>query len=384
MKKELRMNNVIFLTGATGFVGANILIRILERDETATVVALIRADSVEMAQKRLEEVLCTISPEQDPAIWDRIQLLPGDITLENLGLDDSTYTELSEEVTHVIHAAASVQFTMTLEMARKVNVDGTKRVMAFARRAYDSGSLRRVAYVSTAYVSGSRSATIHENDDLRPNGFSNTYEQSKYEADSFVRSLMKSMPIMVFRPSIIVGDSETGRTPCFNVLYPMLRLLQNGSLSVIPGSPETPADVVPVDFVCDALYHIFFDANGKTGQVYHLAAGHRASTLHEVASFALDFFHTISGDRNLHHIRFIPSILYRMGKTVLSLQSRALSRAMEIYEPYLFVRRTFDNSNTVAALQGSGIVIPTFVEYGATILGYCIKFNWGKRLRRAA
>jgi len=126
------------------------------------------------------------------------------------------------------------------------------------------------------------------------------------------------------------------------------------------------------------------EVDAKAGQVYHLTAGERTSTLRDVADFALDYFRSISGDRSPRRITFIPSFFYRVGKSFVGSQNKAFSRAMDIYEPYLFVRRTFDNSNTIAALRGSGVVNPTFVEYGSAILRYCIWCNWGKRVRRAA
>ena len=378
------MKKIIFLTGATGFVGANLLVRLLKGDSTTEVMALIRANTEQHARQRLEDVLHIVSPDTQNEIWNRIQVITGDITLEHLGMNESLYTELTDKVTHIIHSAANVQFILSLDVARKTNVDGTKHVMAFALQAYKSGSLKRVAYVSTAFVSGSRSSVIYENNNEKPTGFANTYEQTKYEADCYVQSLMNRLPIMVFRPSIIVGDSQTGRTSCFNAIYPMMKFLYQHNLSVLPGTPGTTVDVVPVDFVCNALCHIFFQPREKTGKVFHLTAGHQAITLTELANFALRCFRKFLGEPNSHRVTVIPFILYRISKILLSDQHKALSRALEIYAPYLFVRRTFENSNTIASLRGSGIFNPRFTEYGETILQYSVELNWGKRLKQTA
>jgi len=377
------MNNTIFLTGATGLVGGHLLARMLHQDKTARIVALVRSDSENHARQRLENAVKRLGLELSDEDFERIQLVVGDITEDKLGISTEEYDELARQVTHVIHSAASVEFTLSLEEVRKVNTEGTKTIMAFAKRANAMGSLCKVAYISTAYVSGMQTGRILEDSDHEPTEFSNTYERAKYEADSYVRSLMAELPIMVFRPSIIVGDSQNGRTSRFNVLYPMTRLLCKGDLRFIPGSADTKLDVVPVDFVADAIHHIFFRTDG-VGKVYNLTSGADAPTLREVTEEALSQFRIFAGVASSSRPRFIRPTLYRMSKNFLDTRQRRLCQSMEIFEPYLMVQRTFDNSNTRQALEGSGIVIPRFAEYGKIILRYAVETNWGKQLRRAA
>src|SRR3990170_1231258 len=157
------MNNKIFLTGATGLVGGNLLVRILQRDATATVSLLVRADSESKAEERIINHLKRLSPEIDyKSIRDRVRIICGDVTESQFGLSDERYNQLAKQTTHVVHSAATVQFNLSLDVTRAINVGGTKQVMSFAKHVQKMGSLKRVAHISTAYVSGNQSGIIYE------------------------------------------------------------------------------------------------------------------------------------------------------------------------------------------------------------------------------
>ena len=149
-----------------------------------------------------------------------MEIVSGNICAEHLGLDEALYTSLAVRVTHIIHSAAMVKFSAPIEKARAINVEGTKQVLAFGRRAQECGSLQRFAYISTAYVSGRREGIIYEDELLPAALFANSYEQANHEAEAQVRTQMAFLPISIFRPSIIIGDSKTGKTMSFNVVYP--------------------------------------------------------------------------------------------------------------------------------------------------------------------
>jgi thioester reductase-like protein len=103
-------------------------------------------------------------------------------------------------------------------------------------------------------------------------GFHNTYEQTKYEAELLLREAMAELPIAVHRPSIVVGDSRTGQTGAWKVLYWPLKVIARGWLPVIPYDPDSTLDIVPVDFVADAVLALARDP-GTVGGTFHLAAG---------------------------------------------------------------------------------------------------------------
>ena len=383
LKKECAMKKNIFLTGGTGFVGRNLIPRILNQDLNAEVNVLVREKSKIDGKRRFVNFLNSLSEEIDiEQAISRSKVIEGDIALKNFGLPDKEYSELAGRVTHIIHSAASVEFQLPLQKARETNCTGTARVMELARHSQKAGKLKRVAYVSTAYVSGNRTGTIFESELKCGQEFSNTYEQSKYEAEQMVNDLKSELPVTVFRPSIIVGDSKTGRTSAFNVLYYPLKLIYLGMLRFIPGSSRTPLDVVPVDFVCDAICHILFKTNKGVGQTYHLTAGaDRINTTGEIVEMAVDFFnHSISSSR-IYNPKFIPLELYRAVRWIFYSRAKDLLEKIEQYIPYLYGKKIFDNSNTMHVLRDSSITVPHFHQYYRRLLQYCIEVDWGKQLQ---
>lgn len=379
-------NRVIFLTGATGLVGSNLIPRILKNDWSTRLILLVRGNSDREAEERIDQMLWGFSSEIDfDLAKNRIQVVRGDITLDRLGLAKSVYHRLAKEITHVIHSAATVQFQLPLECARKVNCVGTGNVLALAKLAQDNGNLQKVAYISTAYTSGNREGRIREDELDRGQQFGNTYEQTKFESEKYVQSLMSELPITVFRPSIIVGDSATGETTAFNVLYLPLKLIYRGIITTLPGSRCTPLDVVPVDFVSDAINHVFLSTYQCIGKTYHLTAGEKiATTTGEVVDLAVDFFNQISSNGRIPQVRFVPAELCHKVMPVVRSHTRRALQAMEPYEPYLSGERVFDDANTCAALKGTSISPPQFRTYYQTILRYSIQTEWGKQLKEAA
>src|SRR6185437_6308044 len=118
--------------------------------------------------------------------------------------------------------------------------------------------------------------------------FHNSYEQSKFEAEQLVRS-WHELPFTILRPSIVVGDRNSGWTAAFNVLYWPLRALARGVFTAVPATASSPVDVVSIDYVADAIYELCQRA-GDAGQTYHLTAGLQASTMGEIVSLASGYF----------------------------------------------------------------------------------------------
>lgn len=380
------MNKVIFLTGGTGFLGGNLISRILKGEPSTKLILLVRGNSDGEAWQRLDQRLMDLSQVIDiHLVKKRIKVIKGDITLERLGLSESLYSQLAEEVTHIIHCAATVQLRLSLECARSVNFIGTKNVMEFANCAQEKGKLQRVAHLSTAYISGKREGRIYEEEFDCGQQFSNTYQQTKFESEEFVRGLMEEIPITIFRPSIVVGDSKTGKTTSFNVLYVPLKLINRGLLRILPGSQNTPIDVVPVDFVCDAIDYILLRSNEGVGKTFHLTVGdEKTTTVGEIVELSVNYFNHTAGKDYIPGIRFLPLELYHAKKGFLSNREKRTLQAMEVYKPHLCLEKAFDNTNTRIALRGTNIVPPEFKIYYKTILRYCIETNWGKQMKRAA
>jgi thioester reductase-like protein len=380
------MVNTIFITGATGNIGGKVVTRILKDDVSVRLILLVRASSNMEAQRRVEDVVRVLSPEIDLVqARKKIRVICGDITLNGLGLPESVLFSLAGEVTHIIHAAATTKLELPLEDARLVNHIGTKNVMTFARQALEAGTLQRIAYVSTAYVCGKKEGVIYEDEKNPPTQFSNTYQETKWEAEQLILNSLSDLPFVIFRPSIVVGDSQTGVTIAFNVLYTPLKWIQKGMLTILPGSPNTPLDVVPVDFVTDAIHHIFLKTEQCVGKTYHLVAGRaKSTTVGEIVERGLHYFNHTGENEALARIKFLPPGSYESVSPFLSGKERRALQLVKIYEPYICVTRFFDNTHTLETLQGTSISAPILSSYFDNILAYSFATNWGKYTKNAA
>jgi long-chain acyl-CoA synthetase len=261
------MGGMTLLTGSTGFLGSRIARLILDGTDHRLAV-LVRGKDEADTRRRLERSW-SAWPETVLSIGDRVRVIRGDLSLPLLGMDPVEYSGLVCGLTHIIHAAAELQLDGDLEELRRINVEGTARLLELARRAHEDHGLERFAHVSTAYVAGCRTGEVSEGDLLDVHGFSNAYEQTKFEGERLVRQAMAELPVSVFRPGMVVGDSLTGEIQSFNTVYVPLRLYLTGRLRLIPARPDMPLNVVPVDYVAGAIARLAFDRRAA-GLTFHL------------------------------------------------------------------------------------------------------------------
>jgi thioester reductase-like protein len=201
---------------------------------------------------------------------DRIEVLEGDIGERGLGLGKQDLDRLKAETTVAYHLAAIYNLAVPLTVAQRVNVEGTGNVLELCEACEQ---LERLNYVSTAYVAGERHGVVYEHELSLGQGFKNHYESTKFQAELWVHEMMGRVPTTVYRPAIVVGDSKTGETQKFDGPYYMLRTI---ALSVqrktpIPqfGASGAPFNVVPVDFVVDALAAVAAEP-AAAGETLHL------------------------------------------------------------------------------------------------------------------
>jgi long-chain acyl-CoA synthetase len=262
------MGNMIFLTGATGFLGAQIA-RLLLQDKDCEIAALVRGADPDESARRLERAWSDWPETKEALAAGRVRVLNGDVSLPKLGLDPDTYTGLVSKATHILHSAAELKLEGELEDLRRTNVGGTANLLELARAVQADHGLKRYAHVSTAYVAGGRTGEVAEDELTESYGFTNAYEQTKFEAELLVRQAMPELPVSVFRPGMIVGDSRTGEIKTFNTVYVPLRLYLMGKLHFIPSNPEMKLNLVPVDYVADSIACLLFDPRA-IGLTFHL------------------------------------------------------------------------------------------------------------------
>ncbi|MDX6676292.1 MAG: hypothetical protein QOE31_344 [Solirubrobacteraceae bacterium] len=360
----------VLLTGATGFVGMELLARYLQLTDRRVFV-LIRARDDEHARERLRETLrCALGCD---APWaGRVRALAGDITQDGLGLDPAVALQVAGEISEIVHGAASVSFDLGLEQSRAINVAGTRRMLAFAELCRLDGGLRRFTYVSTAYVAGLHRGRFMEDDLMVGQRFRNAYEQSKFEAELAVCAYAERLAITIVRPSIIVGDRHSGWTASFNVLYWPLRALAKGAYPVLPARRSAPVDVVSVDYVADAIVALA-GLPEAAGGTYHLTASASASSIGELLALAVARF----GCRRppLISPRLYRHVLHPLLCRVLPRRRRFL-RATQSYLPYFAIGVTYDDSRARAALAPAIAPAP-LADYFDALVDYALLARWG-------
>lgn len=336
---------MILLTGATGYLGTLVLARLLEdADAGPDIVCPVRAPNRDAARSRTDGTLARIWNTPGDARRRRVHAVPCDLTGEPeiLQLDD---------VTHVLHCAAAVQFDLPLANARAVNVEGTRAVLDLARRA---PRLQRMVHVSTAYVAGRHEGVFLETDLLAGQALRNTYEQSKLEAEILVGARSAELPVVVARPSIVVGEAQTGWTTTFNVLYPPLRAYSRGVLRSAPAAAHGIVDIVTGDYVADALIQLLNDPRA-TG-TYNLVAGAQALSVDALRLLAASAFE----------------------RDPVELVSPAAD-AGSVFEPYFDVRCRFDDARARALLGPAGIHAAPVADVFEQLMAFAQDAAWGKR-----
>lgn len=368
-----------FITGGTGLVGANLVPRILRAFPESRITLLVRGESQGEVDARVSAIASQAEGEEGlDGARGRIHGVRGDVLSIGCGLTPAELEEIERSATFIVHGAATTRFDHPIAQAREINCGGTRRVLAIAERCLAHGTLKRFVYIGTSSVSGQRAGIIMEDELEKGQRFFNTYEQSKCESERIVRDHFQRIPAVVFRPSIIIGDSHTGKTSTFNVIYIPLRLVQRGLLTFVPGTPETKMDLVPVDWVDEAMVHIMGrgEANGK---VCHITAGpNRAALLGDVVLGAIAYFDRHSPLAEPRKMEFVTREEFERRRSRARGQEEALMMQLDTLLPYISINRLFDSRTADALLEGSLIRFPPFNEYASKIFSYCLKTNWGK------
>jgi thioester reductase-like protein len=372
--QTVQRDGALLLTGGTGFVGMEILARYLERTDRP-IYALVRAPSEAEAGARIRSVISSLFGRAD-AYRGRVVAIPADIESPELGLDRARRGSLAERVTDIIHAAASVSFSLPLDESRQINVEGTRRLLELAELCASRGGLARFSYISTAYVAGTHTGDFAEDQFEVGQGFRNSYELSKFEAERLVRSYGDRIPVQIFRPSIVVGERPSGWTASFNVLYSPLKAFARGAYPAIPARRSTPVDVVPVDYVADAVFEL---STGPVGdaETYHLVSGREATTVGRLIDLAAARF-----DRRKPLV--IPPRLY--GRLLYPLLVRrstgrrrhALERT-KVFFPYFSMRVSYDDRRARSRLEAAGIRVSPLERYFDRLVEFAVRARWGRR-----
>ncbi len=341
--------SAILVTGFPGFLGSALLPGLLRRSADDNAICLVQRKYAELAKRREREIVAA-----HPSLNGRIRLVEGDISVHDLGLDGTR--RLRETVSEIFHLAAVYDLNVPRDIGMKVNVEGTRNVLELADGC---SRLERLHYVSTCYVSGRYDGTFREEDLDAGQRFRNYYEETKFLAEVEVQKLMGGgLPTTIYRPSIVVGDSETGATQKYDGPYYIIRfILRQPRLALMPvvGDPKAiRVNLVPRDFILQAIAYLS-GLPGSKGRVYQLADPEPAS----VAEL-LDTIAAATG-RRLLKVR-VP----------LGLAKAAIDRVPGVYSvvkipstalDYFAHSTRYATTNAERDLEGTAITVPRISDY---------------------
>jgi thioester reductase-like protein/short-subunit dehydrogenase len=361
------------VTGATGFLGGQLMERLVA-DPAALVHVLIRPSSKGKLAARARR-------------WgggDRVQALEGDLLLPDLGIDPATVKELKGTIDHVVHLAALYDMTTDDATNEAVNVEGTRKVVALANRL-KAGCLH---HVSSVAVAGDHAGPFTEAmfDEGQP--LTSPYHRTKFEAERIVRTAAK-VPWRVYRPAIVVGHSTTGEIDKIDgpyYLFESIRRLANlpsPMRIVAPSLGDT--NVVPVDYVADALHHLLH-APGLDGQAFHLA-----SPTPQPVTSVFNAFAKAAGAPRL--VPVLPRVSLTPSGALAQLAGRIpgadLARDIVLDQlgippevlPHVAFSARFDTRATQQALTGTGIAVPELKQYAPVLWRYWMEHLYRDRAR---
>ncbi|PSQ92153.1 MAG: 3-beta hydroxysteroid dehydrogenase [Bacteroidetes bacterium SW_4_67_19] len=339
---------MIFLTGVPGFLGTRLLGRLAQTHPGARFGLLVQPKFRAKAEGAVRRL----------GIEERAELFEGDITAPGLGLGREEREHLTGAVERAYHLAAVYDLTIPEAVGRRVNVDGTRHVLDFLECC---ARLEIFAYVSTAYVAGRRTGEIREDELRHRAGFKNHYERTKYEAEVCVQERRLRVPTVIYRPAIVVGDSRTGATDKFDGPYFLLNALRRlppYTLMTRVGAGDKPVNVVPVDFVTEAMATL--TEPRRAGAVFHLTDPDPLTT-REMLSLFLRLL-----DKEAVFVPVPPMLARAAVQTPLGLLLGLTPQLVDYFDFPAY----YDNRRAAEALAEEGVRCPRLPEYAPQMVDY--------------
>ena len=337
----------IFLTGATGYIGAHVTANLLQECREPLNL-LVRAKNQHEARERLWRALQLHMefPEFLDAAETRIRIFLGELTRSQLGMESSAYSELARSTDSVIHCAASLN-RKSEKACLNVNLRGTLQVIELAMRAREHHGLRRFSHVSTVAVAGQRQNEVVEEDaaiDWDRSDY-DPYARTKKFCEHMIAELLPDVPRTIFRPSIVLGDSRKPETNQFDMVRAFVFL---ASLPVLPFHARHRVDIVSVDYVAAAISRLHLKEKPEYS-IYHLSSGRDSETYGELTA-------ALASAQGKRAPLFAPS-LEGSTKGMVNLLSGRMGRAgkvatlLKVFLPYLTWNTVFDNSRVISEMD---------------------------------
>lgn len=334
----------IFLTGATGYIGAHVVAGLLEQHREPLNL-LVRAKDVPEAEVRLWRALQLHLdfPRFHEYLRSRIAVFTGDLTSKQFGLPDADYRRLAQSTDSVVHCAASLN-RKSEKSCLNVNLRGTLEVVKLAILARDNHGLRRISHVSTVAVAGRRQDEVVKEDEAIDWARSDydPYARTKKFCEHMIGELLPDVPHTIFRPSIVLGDSRHAETTQFDMVRAFVLL---AGLPVLPFRPSDKVDIVNVDFVADSIVALHQKEQPEHG-IYHLSSGTGSQTFRELTN-------ALARARHKKGPIYLPALQRPFHGVIERLARRRGgigygASLMKVFLPYLTWNTVFDNTRVVS------------------------------------
>jgi nucleoside-diphosphate-sugar epimerase len=281
----------VLVTGGGGYIGQRLALRLLERSDARVFLFVHGAPAAP-----------PVPPTLLAPFADRVTMVAGELA------DDAAFAGIDaailNEITHIVHGAAVTRFNVEADLADRVNVGGTRRLLDLARRCL---ALEHVTFVSTVYAAGLVEGEVPEMTLGRPPRFANHYERSKWEAEQLVQpiglanqvggtSFGTSFGTTIARVATVIADDAGGAVTQKNAVHNTLKLLFHGLLSLLPGEAATPVYFVTGELVVDALAALVLGT--ERPPVVHVSHGRdESATLGDLVDIAYEVFEKDAGFR---------------------------------------------------------------------------------------
>ena len=357
----MNLSGSIFLTGITGSLGSVIAQHILA--EGYRVKALVRGQNHDIASNRAKRILDILDASYDNS---NLEIISGDLS----EINPEILQDRLSDVSLIIHCAALLDFSEdSIPKSHLVNVNGTENILKLAELIKVP-----VCYVSTAYIAGKRQGIVKENELDVGQEFHNYYEKSKCIAEKLIHDWSKrtELPAMIFRPSILVGDSKTGKIINFDGLYNLLRFFDNAADLIrkqefrVIANPNATKNFIPIDIAAKMIWEII---NSNKPGTYHITNSNPIS-LAKIREIFVEIF-------DIPLTRFVDENDFARKKA--SRYELMYKKTSSLYTPYLCEEPLFDRMYTNKIISGSEFGIPEMnVEYFRTLLNYARQEQWGQ------
>jgi len=365
----------IFITGATGNLGSRTAVEILTKTD-AKCVLLVYAKSDAEASSAVEQALL---------FWDikladyhsRVEVISGDMTIPTLGLDPHTFERLAKEITHTIHCAANFKLNLSLSEARKSIVESTQNIVSFTNKSFNLGTFKHFQYISSLDALGTLSGPIPEDFITSKRQYLNTYQQAKAEAEAYLHKLFidSQYPVTIYRPSMLVGETTTGKIINPQSLYNIIDdMFLNPVSNILPGK-KFIVNPMPVDFIAQGLT-LMHDDTETVGKVYHFLSPRTACPtlpqfITQVQKIYAEKYQIVKSVPHFIDARF-PYVLVSVLALLTFGNLKNTLREKKMMIKYLLLNAHPHNQQTLDYMQAHGISLPHLEDYLSKLCEYMI------------